>query len=209
MLPPTEYLAAGYANIRPGQIATVVTALIMTERPPVTKGRTLDRPLVVERIHKPDPNAYRALFRRIGEDWLWFSRLVMSDADLAAVLADPAVEVFVLRDGPAAIGLLELDFRGGETCELAFFGLVPEAIGSGAGRFLMNKAIDLAWSRPIKRLWLHTCSFDHPGAMDFYRRSGFRPFALQIEVADDPRLTGVLPRSAAPHVPLIDPAAFQ
>jgi hypothetical protein len=52
-------------------------------------------------------------------------------------------------------------------------------------------------------MWVHTCSLDHPGAVAFYTRSGFTPYALMIEVADDPRLTGHLPESAGPHVPLI------
>ena len=67
----------------------------------------------------------------------------------------------------------------------------------------MNAAIDRAWSQPIRRFWVHTCTLDHPGAIAFYMRSGFRPFRRQIEIADDPRLSGVLPESAAPHIPII------
>ncbi len=56
-----------------------------------------------------------------------------------------------------------------------------------------------------RRVWLHTCSFDHPAAVRFYRRHGFRGFKFAIEVSDDPRLAGFLPEDAAPHVPLIRP----
>ena len=100
-------------------------------------------------------------------------------------------------------GLAELDFRTEGECEIAFFGLMPGLIGRGAGRWMMNRVLDIAWSRPIDRLWLHTCSYDHPGALNFYIRSGFVPFRRQIEVVDDPRMTGLLPRSAAIHVPLL------
>jgi hypothetical protein len=82
--------------------------------------------------------------------------------------------------------------------------LVKEAIGKGVGLFLVNFAIDRAWARPIRRLWAHTCNFDHPAALAFYYRSGFRPYAFMADVADDPRLTGHMPRTAAPHVPLLD-----
>ena len=68
---------------------------------------------------------------------------------------------------------------------------------------MMNRALGLAWARPIRRLWVHTCSLDHPGALDFYIRSGFVPFRRQIEVVDDPRATGLLPKTAAPQVPLL------
>ena len=81
------------------------------------------------------------------------------------------------------IGLLELDFREAGTCELSFFGVVPDAVGGGAGRWLMNEALKRAWVRPISRLWVHTCSLDHPAALGFYQRSGFRPYQVMVEVA--------------------------
>ena len=146
---------------------------------------------------------YRDLYRRIGTDWLWFSRLAASDTALATVLHDPAVLVTALAVGGRDEGLLELDFRTEGECELTFFGLTPEIVGGGAGRFLMHHAIELAWARPIRRFWVHTCNLDHPAALPFYIRSGFTPFKLQIEIADDPRLIGLSPRESAPQVPII------
>ena len=135
---------------------------------------------------------------------MWVSRLEVSDEALKAVLHDPRVEVYVLNNGAERIGLLELDFRIAQECEVAYFGVVKDAIGKGAGRFMMDFAIDTAWKHPIRRLWVHTCHFDHPGAVSFYRRSGFEPYAFMIEVADDPRRTGLMPRTAAPHIPLLE-----
>lgn len=139
----------------------------------------------------------------MGEDWLWFSRLRMGDAALAAILHDPAVAVFALSVEGRDEGLLELDFREPEVCELAFFGVTTGQIGNGAGRWMMNRAVELAWARPIRRFWVHTCTLDHPGALDFYRRSGFVPCRRQIEIADDPRVLGEAPRTAAPHIPIL------
>jgi GNAT superfamily N-acetyltransferase len=197
-------LPTGYSEVPRGTIASVVTCLEMTERPRPGPARPLERPLVLAPWPDPDLAEYRSLFRRIGEPWLWFSRLVMPDEELAAILGDPQVEVFVLEDRGKPIGLLELDFREASSCELAFFGVVAEEIGRGAGRFLMDQAIARAWARPIRRLWVHTCTFDHPAALGFYRRSGFRPYAVMVEIAEDPRLAGHLPRDAGPHVPLIE-----
>jgi GNAT superfamily N-acetyltransferase len=195
-------LRDGLMDIPAGKIAAVVTSLEMRER-------AKPRPAVSEPswrlryVVEPDTAWYRDLYRRIGEAWLWFSRLNLSDAELAETIQDPRVEVYALdRDG-ADEGLLELDFRDGDCCELSFFGVTPSMLGRGAGRWLMNQAIERAWSRPIGQLWLHTCTMDHPGALDFYVRSGFRPFRRQVEVVDDPRLVGTFPTDAAPHVPII------
>jgi GNAT superfamily N-acetyltransferase len=176
----------------------------MFQRPPPRPERD-DVAFALQRVPHPDLAWFRKLFRSVGENWIWFSRLTMPDAELAAIVHDPLVEVYVLKSGADEAGLLELDFRTPHECELSFFGLMPPLVGTGAGRWLMNRAIELTWSRPIRRLWVHTCTFDHPAALAFYVRSGFRPFRLQIELADDPRLTGVLPRNSAPHVPLIEP----
>ena len=68
----------------------------------------------------------------------------------------------------------------------------------------METAAKRAFARPLRRFWVHTCTFDHPSAVDFYRRAGFAPYRRAVEIADDPRLSGLLARSAAPHVPMIE-----
>lgn len=201
----TSLLPLGYSAVPPGKIANVETRLEMLARPPAKAAPATDTPLVLERWSSPALDDYRALFRAVGEEWMWVSRLVMADDKLSAILNDPKIEIYVLKDGDRRIGLVELDFRQEGECELVFFGLVADAIGKGAGRFMMESAIAIAWSRPIGRFWVHTCTFDHPAAVQFYQRSGFRPYAFLVEVADDPRLTGLMPKSASPHVPLIEP----
>jgi GNAT superfamily N-acetyltransferase len=185
-----------------GWIAEVVTYLEML-KPPQPRPDTAAG-LALKRMTN-DVAEYRRVFRLVGEAWLWASQLRRSDAELGAVLSSEAVETYTLLAGTDEIGLLQLDFRARETCELAFFGVVPEAIGIGAGRYLMNRAIERAWSRSpgIGRFWVHTCTNDHPEALAFYIRSGFVPYARGIECYADPRLDGVLPKQAAPHIPII------
>jgi GNAT superfamily N-acetyltransferase len=101
-------------------------------------------------------------------------------------------------------GLLELDFRRDGECEIVYFGVTREFIGTGAARFIMNRALERAWSHPIGRFWLHTCTLDHPRAVEFYVRTGFRPFKREVEIFDDPRVLGNLPRDAAPEIPIFD-----
>lgn len=196
-------LADGLHDVPAGRTAAIVTHLEMTRPAPLRPAPDLGalRPV---RIDRPDPGRYRDLFRRVGADWLWFSRLRMETGALAALLADPEIEIHTIEDAAGqAQALLELDFRQAGTCELAFFGLAAPLIGSGAGRALMNRAIERAWARPIGRLTVHTCTLDHPGALPFYIRSGFVPLRRQVEIAEDPRLTDDLPADAAPQVPLL------
>jgi GNAT superfamily N-acetyltransferase len=196
-------LDIGYHTLPPGCLANVVTCLEMTERPPPRPAPAADG-LSLARMGAADTARYRALFGRIGQDIMWFSRLIIPDQALAAIIGDPKVHSLALVRNGADIGLLEIDFRIAGECELSFFGLVPAAVGSGLGRFLMNEALARAWSQPISRFWVHTCSFDHPAALGFYQRSGFRPYRVMVEVHQDPRLTGHLPRHASPAAPLIE-----
>jgi GNAT superfamily N-acetyltransferase len=196
-------LDIGYHSLPPGCLANVVTCLEMTERPPPRPSPGVDG-VSLERMGAADTRRFRALFASIGQDIMWFSRLVIPDEALAAIIGDPNVHSLALVREGQDIGLLEIDFRRAGECELSFFGLVPAAVGSGLGRFLMNEALARAWSQPISRFWVHTCSFDHPAALGFYQRSGFRPYQVMVEVHRDPRLTGHLPRHASPAAPLIE-----
>lgn len=202
--PGITVLADGFHDIPPGRIATVVTHLEMTERP--SPGAAPGQRHGWTLRHEPalPPGRYRALFRRIGEPWLWFSRLRRDDRELATLLADDATMIWVLQQDGADAGLIELSWREPGSCELVFFGVIPALIGSGAGRFMMAHALDAAWERPgVTRATVHTCTLDHPSALSFYRRAGFRPVRQQVEIAPDPRLAGTLDPAAAPHVPLI------
>jgi GNAT superfamily N-acetyltransferase len=195
-------LPDGYSDIPAGKIAAVVTHLEMTARPALRPDPAGARSL--RRVDAPGLDWFRDLYRRVGEEWLWFSRIRMPDAELAERLHAPQLEVYALVDDGRDEGLLELDFRGSGQCEIGMFGVTAKLVGTGAGRWLMNRALDIAWSRPVERVWLHTCTFDHPAALAFYQRSGFRAFRRQVEVADDPRLDGTAPREVARHVPVIE-----
>ncbi len=195
-------LTDGFHKIAPGHLATVVTFLEMQAPAPLRPAQLPDD-VTLRRVVSPDTDWYRDLYYRVGGlDWLWTSRLAMSQAELRAILDDPGVLVWALEKDGTAEGLLELDFRIADECELAFFGLTKALIGSGAGRFLMNHAIDTAWSHPISRFHVHTCTFDSPQALAFYRRSGFTPVRQEVEIMADPRHGGALPPEAAPQIPL-------
>lgn len=193
-------LAERLEDVPKGHVATIVTHLEMLAKPALAADSSS---LDLERWSDPLVADYLALFQKVGEPWLWISRLLMDADELRAILHDPAVELFIVRDGQEPVGFIELDFRVSGECEIAFFGLIPGLNGQGHGRWMMNQALDKAWRDGIKRVWLHTCTQDSPRALPFYQRSGFRIFRQQIGQMIDPRLTGDLPETAAPHVPVL------
>lgn len=197
-------LNEGVTDLPQGMIAAVVTYLEITGRPAL-RNPVPDDGRALRRLRGADLETYLRAFRRLGEEWLWFSRLQLAPGDLAALLDDSAVDAFEVSVGGRPAGLLELDFRSPAEPELAFFGLFEPYQGRGHGRWLMDRALEIAFARPIGRLVVHTCSLDHPQAIAFYEKSGFRAYKRAVEIVRDPRLTGLMPRAAARHVPVIDP----
>lgn len=195
-------LTDGYHDVPPGKVAAVATELEMRTQAPL-RGHPAPPGATLRHIEAPELDWYRTLFDLVGGDWLWFSRLRLSDDDLGQILNDPKCEVWAVEQDGAAQGLLELDFRTTGECELAFFGLGPALVGTGTGAWLMDHAITKAWEKPITRFHVHTCTLDHPSALGFYIRSGFTPIKRMIEIADDPRLTGDIDTARAPRTPII------
>ena len=195
-------MEVSYEAVSDNELAAVVTYLEM-HAPPPPHGIPLS-PLTLKRVEVPQPEHYRELFRRIGAPWLWFSRLILDDSHLAAIVQHPKVELYsVIDESDREVGMLELDFREPHECELSFVGLLPELSGQGHGRWLLAKALELAWREGVDRVHVHTCSLDHPAALSAYRRAGFVPFKRAIERFPDPRLVGILQTDCAPQVPLL------
>ena len=190
-----------YEPLAGGELAAVVTYLEMLDPPgqPVPESS-----LSLRRIEDPGPDEYRTLFRLVGSKWLWFSRLIMDDARLAAIIRHPRVELYAVVDEQERdVGMVELDFRAPGECELAFIGLVPELAGRGHGRWLLAEALRLAWREGTSRVHVHTCTLDHQAALGAYVRAGFTPYKRAIERFPDPRLLGILPLGCAPQVPVL------
>jgi GNAT superfamily N-acetyltransferase len=188
----------GLINLREGEIGAVVTYLEMTERP--RPKPFPPSPFQLSPWRDPDTAKYRLLFERVGSRWLWYSRLAMSDEQLRAALA----EVHAVKDKRGVeVGMIELDFREAGECLIRFLGLVPELAGQGHGRWLFAQTLALAWRKGVGRVKVNTCTLDHPAALPAYLKAGFKAYHRAFESFPDPRLKGLLPRDAAPQLPLI------
>ena len=190
-----------YEPVADGELAAVVTYLEMRAPP---EHAIPSSTLSLQRVEVPQPEHYQELFRRIGAPRLWFSRLLLDDAHLAAIIQHPKIELDSIRDGAGQeVGMIELDFREPGECELSFVGLLPELSGHGHGRWLLAEAVQRAWRDGINRVHVHTCSLDHPAALAAYRRAGFTPYKRAVQRFPDPRLLGILPKDCAPQIPLL------
>jgi ribosomal protein S18 acetylase RimI-like enzyme len=185
-----------------GKLATLVTYLALE---PVVHPKPVEREhdLHFEQVTGQDYARYRAIFRQVGAPWLWFSRLKMAQAEVMAILDDPANRAFIVTRGGLDIGLCEVDCRNTQEAELAYLGLVPQACGQGFGRIMMDHAVDCVIAHKIGRMIVHTCQMDDPRAVGFYRSCGFVPYQLALEVMDDPRAIGLYPAECAPQIPLL------
>lgn len=186
-------------DVPAGHVGAVVTFLEMVE-PPVPVPLP-DSELRLETWIRPDLNRYRALFRRVGGRWLWYSRLAMDNERLSGTIA----EVHVALD-PAGreVGMIELDHSEPGQCLIRFLGLVPELAGQGHGRWLMANTLALAWRPGVRRVHVNTCSLDHPAALPSYLRAGFRAYRRAFESFPDPRSLGLLDSGVAPQIPLVE-----
>jgi GNAT superfamily N-acetyltransferase len=170
----------------PVSIPTLVTYLEMTTPPTTVPIRPPLAGIEIRVARRPTVSFYRYLYRAIGADWSWVVRQLLSDEELLQIIGDPAVEVNMLWVEGVPAGYAELDRRQAPDTELAYFGLLPEFIGRGLGRYLLDWTIRHAWRARPRRLWVHTCDLDHPRAVAVYQKSGFRVYDERIQQLELP-----------------------
>jgi GNAT superfamily N-acetyltransferase len=191
----------------PEDYLDVTVTQLETARPDVpvaVRAPVLPRPLTFQRVFAPTPSFYRYLYNTVGEPWLWYERRQVDDDALRLLIADEEIAVVVLYYGGVPAGFAEIDARiiaskPRDATLLAYFGLIPDFIGRGLGRFFLSATIQLAWEiYPADRLVVRTCTLDHPAALPLYQKCGFVPTGQQTTRILDPRKLGLLPADAGP-----------
>ncbi len=167
------------------QVAVVRTYLEM-DSPDRLVGRALIPPGFVVRREACEPELYRELYDGVGGAYHWRDRRAWTDEQLPEHLARPTTAIWVLWQGESARGFFELARQDDGSVEIAYFGLMPSGIGQGLGRALLTKAVDVAWSLRPTRVWLHTCTLDHPAALANYLARGFQVTRTERYTVDIP-----------------------
>jgi GNAT superfamily N-acetyltransferase len=189
----------GIVTLPDGVLPAIVTFMEM--RAPPAAEPVAAAP-ATQRLRPHEAERFRRLFRAVGEKWLWVSRLRHSDETIAARIGDPGIATLAVVEDGRDVGLVELDLRRPGEMEIVLFGLVPEAVGRGLGRGLMADILARAWRREgLRRVWLHTCTLDHPAAVRFYNSFGFVAYRRAVEIVPDPRLDGSLDAAVSPDWP--------
>jgi GNAT superfamily N-acetyltransferase len=196
-----RWLDKGDVDLSSAEIDVVITYMEMTAPPtrptvPLPPGKH-----ALLKVENPTIAFYRFLYNTVGETWLWTDRRRLSDEKLLAQIDHPEVELSVLYSGGQPSGFVELDRRPKPDINFAYFGLLNEFIGRGLGKYLLNWAVDRAWSYGPAKLTVDTCTLDHPRAIGEYQRAGFRPVRQVSKRMLDPRLEGYAPMHVIPRLP--------
>ena len=134
----------------------------------------------LERLGACPASFYRYLYAEVGRAFHWVDRLGWSEEAVRRHLDTPGLALWLLTFEGAPAGYFELAPHGDGSVEIAYFGLLPEYIGRGWGKYLLTAAARAAWDTSPTRVWLHTCSLDHPAALPNYIRRGFRPVREEV-----------------------------
>ena len=150
------------------------TYLEMREQSCLRPARAPDTPLDIRLEDPCAPHLFRRLYAGVGTAYRWTDRAAWTDADIERHLAIPGLEIWVARVAGALAGYFELrPSDGGQQVEIAYLGLLPPFVGRGFGGPLLTAAVRRAWMLGPGRVWLHTCTFDHPAALSNYLARGF------------------------------------
>jgi ribosomal protein S18 acetylase RimI-like enzyme len=196
-----RWLDKGDVDLSSAEIDVVITYMEMATVPirpsiPLPPGKH-----ALLRVERPTIAFYRFLYNTVGEEWLWTDRRRMSDEKLLEEVRHPEVELYVLYAAGQPAGFVELDRRPKPAISFNYFGLLGDFIGRGLGKYLLNWAVDQAWSYNPEKLIVDTCSLDHPRAIGEYQRAGFRPVRQVHKKMLDPRLEGYAPMHVIPRLP--------
>lgn len=152
-----------------------ITSLELTDQARiVVPARPAPADLEIAGVH--DPALNRRLYEEIGADVRWTDRLGWDDARWAAHAA--GVHTRVARVGGVLAGYYELHPQG-PSVEVAIFGLLAHARGTGLGGHLLVDALRAGFTL-APRVWLHTCTDDGPHALANYEARGLRVFDVRV-----------------------------
>lgn len=148
--------------------------------------------LRIERMRISLPEFNKFLHTLVGYDYRWGGRTDWGKDEWTAYASRDELQTWVAYIDGTPAGYCEMEKSPAGEVEIKSFGLLPAFIGQGLGGHLLTVAVELAWAPAedggmgATRVWLHTCTHDHPHALQNYLARGFRIQKTEIEPANDP-----------------------
>ena len=141
---------------------------------------------LVKKIN-PDFQLNKFFYKQVGKKHRWLDRLNWSDEKWINYISNKNLDTYIISDSENLVGFFELlnNPHLSET-EISYFGLLEEYIGRGIGGYALSVAIRKSFEKDIKRVWLHTCTLDHPNALKNYIARGMTVFKKEnINIIDN------------------------
>jgi GNAT superfamily N-acetyltransferase len=168
------------------RVEVIRTYLELRDRASLRPAERPDARARVERMDGCPASFFRYLYAEVGRAYHWYDRLPWTDEQTRARLQDPCVSLHLLTVAAAPAGYFELQRHADGSVEIAYFGLLPEFLGRGLGKYLLSEAVASAWALGASRVWLHTCSLDAKAALPNYVARGFVPYEQETYEAELP-----------------------
>ena len=140
--------------------------------------RTLSDDFTLSEAERSKFDLNKFFYKQIGKKHQWVDRLIWQDKNWVEYVSNKNLKTFILQKNNDFVGYFELLFNKNE-CEIAYFGILEEFIGNGYGGFLLSEAIRIGFKN-ANRIWVHTCSLDHPNAIENYKSRGMKVFKTEI-----------------------------
>ena len=141
--------------------------------------------LALTRIDPPLPELNRFFYTAVGGAWYWTDRLPWTYRQWLTYLDRPELQTWMLTAAGVPAGYFELEAQHGQNVEIVYFGLLPAFVGKSLGSHLLTCAIECGFALNAKRVWVHTCTLDHPQALANYQARGLRLYKHETEVKDE------------------------
>ena len=135
---------------------------------------------------QPDFQLNKFFYKHVGKKHRWVDRLSWPDEKWINYISNKNLETYVISVNDDLAGFFELLYNPElKETEISYFGLLEEYIGKGIGGYALSVAIKKSFQKNINRVWLHTCTLDHPNALKNYIARGMTVFKKEkINILD-------------------------
>jgi len=138
--------------------------------------KCLEKNLSIKKEININKDLPKFLYKEVGKDYNWNDRLCWSDDDWVRLISNSNYELYTIFKNKDLVGYYELIFDEHKDFEIAYFGIFKDYFGKKIGGYLLSHAIENSFNKGAKRVWVHTCTLDHPNALKNYMTRGMKIF---------------------------------